>query len=102
MGTGCVYWVSGPLWMREEITHAQNPPRIQNWEDLQIPERTERLEKSAGDTKAHFGKCRANPSGGDQGMAAAHCGCCELLGAAGTGKAFGRCLLEGPSLLGRG
>ena len=88
--------------MREEITHAQNPLRMQNWEDLQIPERTEGLEKSAGNTKAQFGKCKANPSGGDRGMAAAHHGCCELLRAAGLGKAFRRCLLKCPSLLGRG
>lgn len=101
-GTGCVYWASGALWMREEITHAQNPRRMQNWEDLQIPERTERLEKSAGNTKAQFGKCKANPSGGDRGMAAARRGCCELLGAAGLGKAFRRCLLKCLSLLGRG
>lgn len=101
-GTGCVYWASGALRTREEITHAQNPLRMQNWEDLQIPERTERLEKSAGNTKAQFGKCKANPSGGDRGMAAARRGCCELLGATGLGKAFGRCRLKCPSLLGRG
>lgn len=45
-GTRCVYWALGTLWMREEIAHAQNPPRMQNWEDLRIPERSERLEKS--------------------------------------------------------
>lgn len=41
---------------REEITHAQNPPRMQNWEDLEIPERTERLEKSAGKHKGPIWK----------------------------------------------
>lgn len=45
--------------MREEITHAQNPLRMENWEGLQIPERTREVRKIC---RKHKGPIRKKQS----------------------------------------